>query len=243
MNWQAFRVLSLVVVVALQVAGGQSVAHEGSTVGQPSELSAPVDHPLVPLATVSTKIFTGEEVDKATLQRIATRVEETVRPHVERVAGIDVTVVDVDDYHNGALHDVTEEYFAQGADGTVYYVGERVDEYAHGRIVNHDGTWLSGEQGIQPGVFMPAEPAVGGTFSPEHAPDVAMEQVTVIAVEQPITTAAGSFEGCLVTKEIGFPEGVIEEKTYCPDVGLVRESFPGGQLELVTFKTALETTS
>ena len=243
MNCQACGVLSLVVVVALQAAGGRSAAHEGSTGVPSSELSAPVDHPLVPLATVSTKIFTGEEVDEATLQRVATRIEKTVRPHAERVAGIDVTVVDVDDYHNGALHDVTEEYFAQGADGTVYYVGERVDEYAHGRIVNHDGTWLSGEQGIQPGVFMPAEPVVGETFSPENAPNIAIEQATVIAVEQSITTAAGSFEGCLVMKEIGFPEGVIEEKTYCPDVGLVREAFPGGQLELVTFKTAAEAPS
>jgi hypothetical protein len=116
------------------------------------------------------------------------------------VAGIEVTVVEVDDYHDGTLHDVTTEYFAQAPDSTVYYVGQRVDESANGSIVNHDGTWLSGDQGTQPGIFMPADPEIGETFSPEYLPDVAIEQATVIALDQAITTVAGAFKGCLVTK-------------------------------------------
>ena len=120
----------------------------------------------------------------------------------------------------------------------MYYVGERVDEFASGKIVDHEGTWLSGDQGTQPGVFMPADPAVGDTFEPEHVPDVAIEQSTVIAVDQTVTIPAGTFEGCIVTEDIGLPEGSSEEKMYCPQVGLVREDFPDGHLELVEFETA-----
>jgi hypothetical protein len=119
----------------------------------------------------------------------------------------------------------------------VYFLGERVDEYAHGTIVNHDGSWLSGNEGNQPGLFMPSAPAIGETFVPEHLPDVAVQHSTVIAVDQAITTAAGAFEGCLVAKEVDLPLGTTEEKTYCPGVGLVREEFLGGYLELVVFET------
>jgi hypothetical protein len=119
----------------------------------------------------------------------------------------------------------------------VHYAGERVDQYEQGKIVGRDGTWLPGEQGTQLGVFMPADPAVGETFMPEHVPDIAIEQATVIAVEQASTVAAGTFEGCVVTKDIGLPHGTTEQKTYCPGVGLVREEFLGGHLELVQFET------
>jgi hypothetical protein len=243
MHYPAFRSLSVLTAVALLLMGSRVVAKDEASVAAPGELSATVDHPFVPLATISTKVFQGTEVDQSG-QRIAMRVEETVLPVPEQVAGLAVTVVEVDDYHDGQLHDTTADYFAQGADGTVYYLGERVDEYAHGTIVNHDGAWFSGEQGNQPGLFMPADSAVGMTFVQEYLPDVAMEQSTVIAVDQAITTAAGTFDGCLVTKDVSHPEGVTERKTYCPGVGLVHEGFLGGSLELVEFEmtaTATET--
>jgi hypothetical protein len=237
---RAFPLVSSLVVAALYLASGRVIAQDGTVVVASDKLSPTVDHPLVPLATISTKLFIGEEVDEETGERIATRVEETVVPHPAEVAGITTTVVTVDDYHNGELHDVTADYFAQGVDGTVYSVGERDDEYENGtivKIINHADAWLTGDHGNQPGVFMPADPAVGATFFPEHVPDVAIEQSTVIAVEQSIITAAGTFEGCVVTKDIDLPQGTSEEKAYCPQVGLVREDFPGGHLELVQVAT------
>jgi hypothetical protein len=216
--------------------GGSVAAQDGPSVSATEALSARVDHPLVPLATIPIKIFVGEALDE-TDQRIAVRVEETVLPRAEQVAGIDVTVVDVDDYHNGEFVETTADFFAQGADGTVYYMGKRVDKFADGKIIGHDGAWLAGEQGHQPGLFMPGDPVVGDTFVHEHLPGPAVEQATVIAVDQTITTPAGAFRGCVVTKGVGLPEGITEEKTYCPEVGLVYEDFPGGYLELVKFET------
>jgi hypothetical protein len=237
MHHPALRALYLLIVVALQLPGSSGLARDRSSLAPAEALSAMVDHPLVPLTTLSSKTFAGEELDEKTGTRIATKVEETVDPRQKRVAGIDVTVVTVDDFHDGELHDITADYFAQGADGTVYYLGERDDEYEDATQSRHDGeTWLSGNEGAEPGVFMPADPAVGETFVPEQLSDFAMEQSIVIAVDQGITTAGGEFDGCLVTKEVSFPDHATERKTYCPGVGLVREDFLGGYLELVAFE-------
>jgi hypothetical protein len=242
MHHRAFQFLALLVAVALQVAGGRVAAQAGSAAAPAADLSATVDHPFVPLATVRTKLFAGEERDDETGEQIAIRVEETVLLSPAQVAGIDVTVVRVHDYHNGEFVKSTDDYFAQGTDGTVHYVGERVAEYKQGKIVGHEGAWLAGDQGAQPGVFMPADPNIGETFVPEHVPDVAMEQSTVIAVDQSLTTPAGSFEGCLMIEDVGLLEDSTEQKTYCPEVGLVYENFAGGYLELVTFESTAATT-
>jgi hypothetical protein len=157
------------------------------------------------------------------------------------VAGVNVTVVDVADFHNGELVKTTEDYFAQGPEGSVYYLGERVDEFDGGKIVGHEGAWLTGEHVADPGVFLPAAVRVGDTFYQERVPGVAEERFTVIAVGQTLTTPAGTFEGCVRTEEMNLTDvpgllgGPTEQKVSCPGVGLVREDFPGGYLELMPF--------
>ena len=226
-------VMSLLTIGALRSAEGPIGAQPAMMSTPAFDLSATVDHRFVPLASIASKRFTGEELDESG-NTIASRVEETVMPNPERVAGFTATVVMVADFRDGELHDTTADYFAQGADGTVYYLGEQVEVHPRETRGHHDGdSWRSGDQGAAPGVFMPAKPAVGTTFAPEHIPNVALEQTIVIAVEQMVTTPAGTYDGCLVTKEVGLPVGVTGEKTYCPEVGLVRETFPGGHSELV----------
>jgi len=237
MHHRTFQFLVLLVAVALQLASGRVAAQGGSSPAPTDELSPKVDHPFVPLAIVPSKIFTGEELDPETGEPIAIRVEETVLPQPAHVAGMDVTVVAVDDYHNGAFVKSTEDYFAQGPDGTVRYVGERVDEYEDGTIVGHEGAWLAGDHGAQPGVFMPADPNVGETFVLEHVPGIAEERMTVIAIDQTATVPAGTFDGCIVTEEADLLNGTTEKKTHCPEVGLVREDAPDGHLDLVQFTT------
>jgi hypothetical protein len=245
MPHRAFGVLYLLVAVALLLAASSALGQnslslastDGPLLTPTNDLSATVDHALVPLTTVTTKIFAGEALDEETGNRMTIRTQETVLPDPEPVAGIAVTVVEASEYHNGELVETDADYFAQGPDGTVHSVGERVDQYEQGKVVSHDGAWLSGEQGTRPGVFMPADPGIGKTFTPQHLSDVGIEQATVIAVEQAVTVPAGTFEGCVVTKDVGFPDGTTEEKTYCPGVGLVREEYLGGQLELVQFET------
>ncbi len=212
---------------------------EGMAAHSLAELSPVVDHPFVPLASVPLKIFIGEEIDPETGDKIALRIEERVLTQSEQVAGVPVTVVKVDDYYNGELGKTTEDYFAQAPDGTVYYLGERVDEFQDGKVAGHEGAWLTEPNGNPPGLFMPAAPSVGHTFYQEQIPGVAEAESEVIAVNQTVASASGTFTDCIQTQDRDLLDGVTEQKYYCPDVGLVREEFPGGFIDLLEFETKL----
>jgi hypothetical protein len=214
-----------------------AVTPEGMPMHRLADLSAEVDHPFVPLTSVPSKTFTGEEIDPETGKKIALRIEETVLTQSEQVSGVQVTIVKVDDYYDGELGKTTEDYFAQAPDGTVYYLGERVDEFQDGQVVGHEGAWLAEPNGNPPGLFMPPAPTVGQTFNQEQIPGVAEAQSKVVAVDQTVTSASGTFAGCIQTEDRELLEEVVEQKYYCPGVGLVREEFPGGHIDLVEFET------
>jgi hypothetical protein len=198
-----------------------------------SSLSPVVTNPFFPLASLRSTVLEGEEEDPDTGETIQTRVELTVLPETTTVAGVEVTVAEVKEYEDGELVEATLDYYAQDADGTVYYLGERVDVYEEGAVIGHEGSWLAGEGANQPGVYMPAHPEAGQVFEQERAPGVAEDRSTVLAVEQSIVTPAGEFSGCLHVEDFAPIEGGTGEKYYCPGVGIAREAFEGGSLDLV----------
>lgn len=226
--------LLLAAAAVLGACGGGGEERAPSAV-DPADFQTKVDNPFWPLVSVGTTVFEGEERDAETGEVVGIRVESKVLPETEVVVGVEVTVVEVKEYEDGELIEVTLDYFAQHRDGTVYYFGELVDEYEEGRVVGHTGQWLAGEGENQPGVFMPAQPAMGQTFEQEQAPGVAEDRSTVIGLNEAVTTPAGSFAGCLKTEDVNPLDDTTESKFYCPDIGLVREEFPGGHLDLVSF--------
>ena len=201
----------------------------------PADFQAKVDNPLFPLATLGPKVFEGEERDPETGEVIETRLESTVLPDTDVVAGVEVTVVEEKDYEDGELIESTLDYYAQHKDGSVYYFGERVDDYEDGQVVGHSGTWLAGEGENRPGIFMPAEPTVGQEFEQERAPGVAEDRSKVVALDQAVETPTGSFSGCVKTEDFAPLDNVTEFKYYCPDIGLVREEPPDGHLDLISY--------
>ena len=231
----AFAALSLAAAL-LAACGGGGKGEEVSPTTNPADLQAKVDNRLYPLSSSNPKVYEGEERDPDTGQTAKTRVESTVLPKTDRVAGVEVTVIEDREYKDGELVESTLDYFAQHRDGSVYYFGERLDEYEGGKVVGHSGQWLAGEGRNQPGVFMPAQPALGLTFEQENAPGVAEDRSTIVAVDQSVSTPAGSFNGCIKTEDFNPLDKTTEFKYYCPGVGVVREEFPGGHLDLISYK-------
>ncbi|HEX6311374.1 MAG TPA: hypothetical protein VF152_07075 [Acidimicrobiia bacterium] len=202
-----------------------------------ADLSPVIDHPFVAFASTGGAVFEGEEVDPDTGGAVTLRVESQVRERPGTVAGVDVTVVDVSDFEDGELVEQTEDYYAQDTAGTVYYLGERVDDYEDGEIVGHHGGWLAGEDGNRAGEFMPAVLEVGTEFAQEQVPGVAEDRSTVVAVGVSVTVPAGTFADCIETEDYDPIDDVTEAKFYCRGVGLVREVFPaGGSLDLVELR-------
>ena len=202
----------------------------------PARFSATVDHPLVPLSSVRLTIFEGSEKDPETGEEIELRVESRVLERTERVAGVPVAVVEVKDFEDGELVERTLDYYAQHEDGSVWYFGERVDDYEGGKVVGHKGQWLAGEGDAKPGIFMPAEPKVGDAFEQERAPGVAEDESKVVAAGLEVQTPAGTFSDCIKTEDYAPLDDVTEFKFYCPDVGLVREEPPDGRLDLIEYR-------
>ena len=201
----------------------------------PADFQAKVDNPLFPLASLGPKVFEGEETDPETGEVIETRLESTVLPDTDVLAGVEVTVVEEKDYEDGELIESTLDYYAQHQDGSVYYFGERVDDYEDGQVVGHSGTWLAGEGENRPGIFMPARPEVGQEFEQERAPGVAEDRSKVVALDQAVETPAGSFSGCVKTEDFSPLDNVTEFKYYCASIGLVREEPPDGHLDLISY--------
>lgn len=124
-----------------------------------------ITNPYLPLASLKQDI----------LQNETERVERTARPEIRKtfqVGGQTVEALTVEDREfdaGGELIEATRDYFAQDDDGSVYYMGEDVDEYSHGKITGHSGAWLFGKDTQRLGLLMPAHPKIGDKFKSEDA--------------------------------------------------------------------------
>lgn len=119
-----------------------------------------INNPYLPLAALKQDILEGTEDGKKV------RVERTAKPDIHKsfkVGGMNIEALAVEDrvFMDGQIEEVAIDYFAQDDKGTVYYLGEDVDEYKNGKIDNHEGSWLAGKDTPAPGVQFPAEPKVG----------------------------------------------------------------------------------
>jgi hypothetical protein len=160
------------------------------------------------------------------------RLVVTVLPDTINIGGIDTRVVEERETKGDQLVEVSRNYFAiSQLTGDVYYFGEDVDMYKHGRVDSHDGSWRHGTNGAKFGLLIPGKPAVGQRFYQELAPKVAMDRAEVVSLNERVRTAAGVFEGCLKTKETTPLEMLAREfKVYAPGIGLVKD----GSLELTS---------
>jgi hypothetical protein len=230
--------LGVLAVALVAAACGGSSKQTASTPApklNPADFHARVDNPFFSLIPGARRVYEGEEADAENGERVRVRVESTVLAQTDTIAGVEVTVVQVKDFEGDELVEDTRDYYAQDADGSVYYFGERLDEYQDGKIVGHSGQWLASDGENQPGIFMPYDPKVGAEFTQEGAPGVAQDRGRVAAVDQTVETPAGSFSGCVKIEEFDPLEDFTVVNYFCPDAGLVHEEPPGGSIDLVSF--------
>lgn len=148
----------------------------------------------------------------------------TVLSETKTVDGVTTRVVEEREEKNGQLLEISRNFFA--IDKTtldVYYFGEEVDIYKKGKVVNHEGAWLSGVGGARFGLMIPGNPKVGDKYYQELAPKIAMDRVEVVAMDMEVKTPGGTFQHCLRIKETSAVERGSSIKVYAPGVGLIRD--------------------
>jgi hypothetical protein len=106
-----------------------------------------------------------------------------------------------------------------------------VDIYEKGKIVKHEGAWISGDKGAKFGLAMPGLPLLRARYYQEVAPGVAMDRAEIVSLSDTLKQPAGNFSNCLKIEETTPLEAGTEYKYYAPGIGLVQDD----KLKLVKY--------
>ena len=233
-------VLIITAVVLLAAAGCSSSDDVALPTGadpveiDPATFTSTVDNPWFPLRPGSEWVY--EETDS---EGTVTRVVVTVTDETREVMGIEAVVVHDVVSENGAVIEDTYDWYAQDADGNVWYLGEDTKELEDGVVTSTTGSWEAGIDGAQPGILVPAEPEVGLEYRQEYLEGEAEDGARVIALDATASVPYGSFDGLLETEDFTplHPE-LLEHKYYARGVGpVLAETVRGGsdREELVSY--------
>lgn len=183
-----------------------------------------ITNPFLPLASLKQDILEGTEDGKKV------RIERTMKPDIHKTfqmgaQAVEALVMEDREFEDGELTEVTLDYFAQSDDGTVWYLGEDVDEYKDGKVSGHSGAWLYGKDTQTPGVILPGKPKVGDRFKSEDVSATISESDEVVSISETVKTPAGIYHDCVRVRE-ALADGSIEFKCYAKGVGVVQEQVP-----------------
>lgn len=136
-------------------------------------------------------------------------------------------------FQRGRVRERTSDWYAQTKRGVVWYFGERTALLSpRGRVVSREGSWRSGRNGAEAGVFMPAHPHVGQVFRQEDYPGHAEDRFRVLSLHARVSTPALASHHALLTRETTPLEpGVVDHKKYVRDIGTVTEATVRGGFE------------
>ena len=149
------------------------------------------------------------------------------------IQGVPCTVVSDKLYLSGALEERTLDYYAQDKDGNVWYFGEDTAELKpDGSVKSTEGTWLSGRDGAEAGIFMPADPQVGQSFRQEYYKGQAEDHFRILSLSEQVKTPGATSDQAMLTMEwTPLEPNVVDHKYYVQGIGTVLEQTAKGPLE------------
>jgi hypothetical protein len=236
--------LGLVAVAAACGSSSQSTSSlpSGST---PVTATAPdasnfdghvVDNQWFPLVPGMTWAYRGVKDGQPSREiMVATSQTKTIQ-------GVPCTVVSDKLYLSGALEERTLDYYAQDKDGNVWYFGEDTAELKpDGSVKSTEGTWLSGRDGAEAGIFMPADPQVGQSFRQEYYKGQAEDHFRILSLSEQVKTPGATSDQAMLTMEwTPLEPNVVDHKYYVQGIGTVLEQTAKGPLERNTLVSVLK---
>ena len=195
-----------------------------------------IDNPYWPMTPGTRWIY--RETDASGEEQ---RVVVTVTNRTRRIAsGVTARVVHDRVTAGGELVEDTRDWYAQDAEGNVWYLGEDTTEYENGRPATTRGSWEAGVDGARGGIVMPARPRVGQSYQQEFKAGEAEDRAKVLSLDEQAEVPFGRFTGVLMTKDsTPLEPEVLEHKFYARGVGpvLVLDISGGsGREELLSFE-------
>jgi hypothetical protein len=184
-----------------------------------SELSSTGRNPFFILVPGYQLVYAGKE-DGDEIGLTITVLDET-----KSIDGVETRIVEERETKNGKPVEVSRNYFViSKRTNDVYYFGEDVDIYKGGKVVSHEGAWLSGVTGAKFGLAIPGSPLLGARYYQEIAPGVAMDRAEVVSLAESLETPAGKFTEVLkILETTPLEPRAKESKYYAAGVGLIKD--------------------
>jgi hypothetical protein len=230
-----------------QSASGASTAGlpaESSTLPQgdepakldPDRFTTEIDNPYWPMKPGSRWVY-RETDDEGSVKRVVV----TITNDTKMVAGVEARVVHDIVTQDGEVVEDTYDWYAQDADGNIWYLGEDTKEYENGKVKSTEGSWEAGVDGAQAGVILPANSQPGLTYREEYYEGQAEDAAQMLSVDEKASVPFGFFENVLMTRNYTpLQPKLVEHKFYARGVGQVLAiTVSGGsdREELISFES------
>lgn len=179
-----------------------------------------IDNPYYPLIVGSKWVYETTLADGT-----PERNEVEVLPETRNVNGITAAVIHDIVLVDGQLVEETYDWYAQDKDGNVWYVGEEVNNYENGVLVDHAGSWEWGKDGALPGVIMWADPSahLNEEYYQEFYAGEAEDKGKIVSVTESVTVPFDSFNNVLKTYDFSaLDPDLKEDKFYAEGVGTIK---------------------
>ena len=222
-------VVSILAAMAIAACGDDSSSDEPSAASElpqgsepvdldPADFTSEIDNPYWPMSVGSRWVY--EETD---LEGTVQEVVVTVTDKTKQIAnGVEARVVRDVVSEDGEPVEITDDWYAQDADGNVWYMGEETAEYEKGKVVTRAGSFEAGVDGAQPGILMPAQPGVGMKYRQEYYEGEAEDEGEILSLDQQVEAPFGRFTDVLMTRDTNPLEPKVNElKFYAKDIGPV----------------------
>ena len=201
----------------------------------PTDFVPGIDNPYDPLIPGTKWVYEAKLEDGTT-----ERNEIEVLGETREIMGVTATIVHDLVYVEGQVAEETFDWYAQDKDGNVWYLGEDVNNYENGTLVDHVGSWEWGKDGALPGIIMWADPAahLNEVYRQEYYAGEAEDQGQVLSIGELVTVPFGSFENVVKTYDFSAIDPDIKEnKFYASGIGTLKEidQITGEEVVLVEF--------
>ena len=157
----------------------------------PADFTSEIDNPWMPFRTGSRWVY--RETDQEGAEQ---RVVVTVLDRTKTVMGIETRVVHDVVTEDGELVEDTYDWYAQDADGNVWYFGEDTKEFEDGKAVDDGRVVGSGRRRRAARHPRPAEPEVGMTYRQEYYAGEAEDAAEVLSLDEKVEVPFGSTTAC-----------------------------------------------
>jgi hypothetical protein len=202
----------------------------------PADFTTEIDNPYWPMTVGSKWVY--DEIDE---EGKVLKVEVTVTQRTKQIAnGVEARVVRDVVTEDGEPVEITDDWYAQDSEGSIWYLGEDTAEYENGKVVTRSGSFEAGVDGAQAGIIMPANPHDDVTYRQEYYAGEAEDEGEILGLDQQVAVPFGRFTDALMTRDTNPLEPNVNElKFYAPGVGPVLTldigTVGGGREELISY--------